>query len=88
MLRGCQKKVIHLKNTESDIFDEAIFLVSDTVRENLRDEDFIKEANRIISENVIQREKREKINIKLGLVFFLLGALAFGLGTLIFNWIF
>lgn len=88
MLRGCQKKVIHLKNTESDIFDEAIFLVSDTVRENLRDEDFIKEANRIISENVIQREKKERINIKLGLVFFLLGALAFGLGVLIFNWIF
>lgn len=88
MLRGCQKKVIHLKNTESDIFDEAIFLVSDTVRENLRDEDFIKEANRIISENVIQRERKERINIKLGFVFFLLGALAFGLGALIFNWIF
>ena len=88
MLRGCQKKVIHLKNTESDIFDEAIFFVSDTVRENLRDEDFIKEANRIISENVIQRERKERINIKLGLVFFLLGALAFGLGALIFNWIF
>ena len=88
MLRGCQKKVIHLKNTESDIFDEAIFLFSDTVRENLRDEDFIKEANRIISENVIQRERKERINIKLGLVFFLLGALAFGLGALIFNWIF
>ena len=54
MVRGCQKKMIYLKNTGSDVFDEAYFIVKDEVSasEILSDRDMIKEAERILSESV------------------------------------
>ena len=51
-MRGCQKKVIFLKNTGSNIFDEAYFVVS-KLGEKAKDteENMIIEANRIIEAN-------------------------------------
>lgn len=51
MVRGCQRKVIFLKNTESDIFSEAYFIV-DERRPDICEADMIREANRIIEENL------------------------------------
>ena len=51
-MRGCQKKVIFLKNTGSELFEEAYFVVSklgETVSDT--EENMIIEANRIIEEN-------------------------------------
>lgn len=53
-MKGTQKKMLLLKNTGSDIFDEAYFILKDrfpavTVSES----EMIKEANRIVSENLI-----------------------------------
>ena len=53
MLRDCQKKVIHLKDTKSKMFDEAYFIVREqaTTKENVPLRSMVKEANRILAEN-------------------------------------
>ena len=59
MVRGCQRKVIFVKNTGSEMFDEALFFVSRDMAKDRSDEDMIKEANRIISEQMIGSEKEK-----------------------------
>ena len=83
MLRGCQKKIVFLKNTGSKLFDEAYFVISDKAKESAPP-DLIKEANRIIEENVLGKEKIDlsdsliKRLFKNRVVVFLLGALISG----------
>ncbi len=51
MVRGCQKKIIYLKNTRSDIFDEAYFVIKDsTLYESNNECDMVEEANKILNE--------------------------------------
>ena len=55
MVRGCQRKAIFLKNTGSDLFSEAYFIVDEKKScHNLREGDMIREANRIIDENLVR----------------------------------
>ena len=53
MVRGCQKKIIVMKNISSSFFDEAHFILKDSAAgKPLIDEgDMIAEAHRIILEN-------------------------------------
>ena len=51
MVRGCQRKVIFLKNTESKIFSEAYFIVDDKTHD-VCEADMVREANRIIEANL------------------------------------
>lgn len=51
MVRGCQRKVIFLKNTESEIFSEAYFIV-DGRSPRVSETDMVREANRIIENNL------------------------------------
>lgn len=61
-MRGCQKKVLFLKNTGSAVFEEAYFVLkSDTNTHRCSQRDFIREANRIIDENI---GAKRRINIK------------------------
>lgn len=54
MIKGCQKRVLWVKNIESDCFDGAFFIVSDKSGEKLRSESsMVAEANRIISQSAI-----------------------------------
>ena len=55
MLRGCQKKIILLKNTGSELFDEAYFILREDapVRSLPAEPDMIREANRILEESQI-----------------------------------
>ena len=75
MLRGYQKKVIYLKNTGSDIFKEAYFVLEDGESQTKENKDkLIDEANRIINENFYGG--RRKISMRLfSLLTFLLGIL-------------
>ncbi len=58
MVRGCQKKIIYLKNTDSGVFDEAYFLVSDSaLGKNMDERDMIAEANRILDECIFNEER-------------------------------
>lgn len=58
MVRGCQKKIIYLKNTDSEVFDEAYFVVSDkSLGKDVPECDMVKEANRILDECISIEEK-------------------------------
>ena len=58
MVRGCQRRVVFVKNTDSKIFSEAYFILSDEAcKESRTDADIIREANRIIDESVGVEEK-------------------------------
>lgn len=54
MVRGCQKRVVFLKNTGSKMFDEAYFIVSDDrAPTGVGQEEMLDEAHRIISETAV-----------------------------------
>lgn len=62
-MRGYQKKVVCLKNTGSDLFEEAYFILKSTDEEGSfekRQEILIKEASRIIEDSLCNGEKRKK----------------------------
>jgi hypothetical protein len=49
MLKGCKKNVVYVKNTGSEMFESAYFIVADGIRAANRSEsDMLAEANRII----------------------------------------
>ena len=58
MVRGCQRKVIFLKNTESEIFSEAYFIVDARSTEH-KEADMIREANRIVENSLSQRSDQQ-----------------------------
>ena len=58
MVRGCQKKIVYLKNTGSEVFDEAYFVVRDGALANKSECDMVEEANRILNECMALDEKR------------------------------
>ena len=63
MVRGCQKKIIYLKNTGSKVFDEAYFIVKDNTKCDVMDEcDMVEEANRILDNVISCRMSGEKIS--------------------------
>ena len=68
MVRGCQKKIIYLKNTGSDVFDEAYFIIRDKARASSDNVDMVKEANRILDECFFDNKKSGKIQKILKLI--------------------
>ena len=63
-MRGCQKRVIFIKSTGCDLFDEAYFVVSDSALSSDIDEcDMVEEANRILDECVFTEEENSLKNI-------------------------
>jgi len=53
--KGCQKRMIMLKNTGSEIFDEAYFILKEerVLKADTSENDMVREAGRIINENLI-----------------------------------
>ncbi len=89
MVRGCQKKIIYLKNIESRIFDEAYFIVKDnSLYENKPECDMVKEANRILDESLVIERRGGFYRIlgflKVNALPFLAGGIAATVITLIF----
>lgn len=78
-MRGCQRKVIFLKNTGSDMFDEAYFVVSrDCEKEKICEDSMIAAANRIINDSIeLDKEKKKKRIIR----FILKNILPFAIGA-------
>lgn len=64
--KGTQKKMIMLKNTGSEYFDEAYFIIKDGVArsDSECENDMIKEANRIISETFRRTGECESASAK------------------------
>ena len=64
MVRGCQKKIIYLKNTGSEVFEEAYFVVREkTLPSYVEECDMVEEANRILDECVFTEEENSLKNI-------------------------
>ena len=85
MIKGCEKRVVWLRNTESDLFDQAYFILSESAYERKQSEgDVVAEAKRIIARLPIagywdnsarNMKKRRTPSASLKLVFFVLGFL-------------
>jgi len=80
MVKGCQKRIIVLKGTNSSVFDEAYFVI----KENSvppDGTDMVKEALRIIEANTLPHEesKKTKKSFLWYLAGFISGCLLFGL---------
>ncbi len=77
MVRGCQKKVVHLKSTDSRLYDEVFFIVSDRAPVKTTERDFIDEANRIIRDSVYGTDTGSGIirRIKSAIIPFVCGVL-------------
>lgn len=89
MIKGCQKRMIFVKNTGSDIFDEAYFVLKkDVPYEEGFEEDIVRTATAIINQNPF-RKRLEKPKKNLSSFFCFLIGLAVGIaGMLIFSFIF
>ena len=77
--KGCQKRMIMLKNTGSELFEEAYFILKESKNGSLANEnDMIKEANRIVCDNHIITDRKNKRTWP-PLLYYLLGVLS-GIG--------
>ncbi len=75
-MRGYQKKVIYVKNTGSDIFEEAYFVVKgDGYDGGYSHEKMVDEANRIINENAPNKKRRFFKSVGVIIPSFFLGVL-------------
>ena len=85
MLHGCQKKVIHLRTTGSEMFDEAFFIVRENLPQKTPPErDMVREANKILMSARTANEREAALHRRRflsGLACFLSGA---GVCALIF----
>ena len=85
-MRGYQKKIIFLKNSGSDIFEEAYFVIKGDEKSRIFSHaTMVSEAKRIIEENFGTRKRRFKFFSFKILISFLLGfSIAFFLTLLFF----
>jgi hypothetical protein len=88
-MRGYQRKVIHIKNTGSYLFDEAYFVLSrDGEDLHIGEDDMVTEANRIIEDKNYVRLKNSIFSrYKRQIICLLLGILVGVIPTLIFSFL-
>jgi len=67
--KGCERKIIMIKNTGSSYFDEAYFILKENYKKRVSEGDMLSEANRIVNDNIITypskpERKARRINIR------------------------
>ncbi len=83
MIKGCHKNIVFLKDTGSELFDEAYFILKPNAKKK-KESDIISEATKIV--NCLDDGNKRKGRGRLGkLVSFLLGALIGGGAMLIIH---
>ncbi len=79
MLKGCQKQIVVLRGTASEVFDEAYFILKNkALLKNIGDTALLLEANKILEENrqsPQQSKRKQPQSKKLSGIYFLLGLL-------------
>lgn len=81
MVKGCERRVVHLKNTESAVFEEAFFVMKDMKTEKPPScIEMVREANRILSENTTVGVSCEKpslssLSVRQACLSFLMGVI-------------
>lgn len=84
-MRGCQKRVIFLKNTGSALFEEAYFVMRSDGTAGVKTEaDMVSEAGRIIEENFGKKKRYPLSRLLAFLLSFLGGAAAAFITVLVF----
>ena len=74
MLKGCQKKIIFLKDTGSRAFDEAYFVINPSYEERA-DFDIVSEATKIVNGTVVSPPRKKRGNVGGTMLFFCLGSI-------------
>ena len=70
-LKGCQKKILQIKNPKSEWFEEAYFILKPSAKDVVED-DIVREAERVLKETSTgSKEKRRMFSWEDGLVFLL-----------------
>ncbi len=85
-MRGCERKIIMLKGTDSEIFDEAYFLLRRDFKGSEGQDEIVREAQRIVDINTTRTRKRS-VHIR-DAVFFVIGIAAGTLAAIILKIIF
>ena len=84
-MRGYQRKVIHIKNTGSYLFDEAYFILKPQAY-NKKESDVILEATRIINDlNGSQQKKKERKRVVSSVAYLILGTVLGVTGAMLIN---
>ncbi len=81
MVKGCQRQIVLLRGTGSELFEEAYFILKPE-KANLPQARMITEANRIIEENTLRGKRQANFRGRRPgerLLFFLLGLLSGGI---------
>ena len=85
MIKGCHKQIVFLKNTGSELFEEAYFILKPNAY-NKKEDDIILEATRIIGEATdIKPKKRNVSHTVSRIACFILGAIIGGGGAMLIN---
>ena len=89
MVKGCQRQIVLLRGTGSELFEEAYFILKPE-KANLSQTRMITEANRIIEENTLQKKRTFKSSddSRRGRFFFFLLGLLSGGSFLSMLWLF
>ena len=88
MLRGCEKRVVHVKNTGDELFEEAYFFLKAGASESVPPAELWKAAERIVSDSLLSPamkggahpKRRERIRMLLSFA----SGLLFGGATIAF----
>lgn len=74
LLKGCQKRILHIKNTDSALFEEAYFILKPANGET-KEDDMVKEAERILKSASLKKKKHSFLLTWEDLLIFLAGIL-------------
>ena len=79
MVKGCQKRTIHIKDTDSKYYEEAYFVLKPGVSESkISSGDMISEAVRIAGESIGGSESPQNCRQSGGLLSFMIGLVSGG----------
>ncbi len=61
MIKGCERRMIKIENTDSDLFESAYFIIRQNVQlpKKKRRDDMLREAARIVSDKTEPTRKRD-----------------------------
>ena len=87
VVRGIQKQIIHLKNPESALFEEAFLVLKLGAKQNIPTLSMVEEANRLIESLSTSAKKEKQTHVSptiCGVLLFFTGAMFGTLLTLLF----